>query len=81
MRTEHCLADALTKQSVRPEALIKAVETGTLPAIDTHPPFRSLLRHKAYLCEFLTNEVCCARDIVDCLNEFVWEDLCSFYAA
>ena len=28
---------------------IRAVESGTLRLVDVHPPFRTLLRHKAYL--------------------------------
>ena len=45
-----CLADCLTKTSARADALIKAVNTGVLPNLDRHPPFRQLmqLRHKAY---------------------------------
>ena len=44
-----CMSDCLTKNSARPDALIKAVRTGLLPNCDKHPPFRSLLenRHKA----------------------------------
>ena len=45
-----CLADCLTKQSAKPDALVKAVDTGVLPNVDKHPPFRELMqnRHKAY---------------------------------
>ena len=44
------LADCLTKGTVKPDALIKAVNTGVLPNVDKHPPFRELMqhRHKAY---------------------------------
>ena len=57
VRTAHCLADCLTKNSAKPEALLKAVSTGTLPTIDEHPPFRSLLKHKAYLASWLVRNV------------------------
>ena len=48
--SEDCLADCLTKASAKPQALIKAVETGVLPNVDKHPPFRELMKdkHKAY---------------------------------
>ena len=47
-----CLADCLTKASARPDALLKAVDTGSLPNVDRHPPFRGLMqnKHKAYEC-------------------------------
>ena len=48
VRTEFCLADCLTKSTAKPDNLIKAVETGMLPLIDTHPLFRSTLQHRAY---------------------------------
>ena len=48
VRTEHCLADSLTKHSVNPESLIKTVETGVLTAVDCHPLFRTTLAHKAF---------------------------------
>ena len=43
VRTEHCLADSLTKKTANPKALLEAVGTGWLKQIDAHPPFRSLL--------------------------------------
>ena len=39
VRTERCLADCLTKNSAKPEALQKAVSTGILRTIDEHPFF------------------------------------------
>ena len=33
--------------------LIKAIETGILPHVDTHPPFRDLLKHRAYVSRWL----------------------------
>ena len=48
-----CLADCLTKSSADNKPLIQSVETGTLPNVDKHPPFRELMqnKHKAYLSE------------------------------
>jgi len=47
----------LTKSSAKPEALIKAVDTGTLPHVDVHPQFRALLKHKAYFCRWLHDHI------------------------
>ena len=51
------LADVLTKNSAKPDALLKAVSTGVLVAMDTHPPFRSLLKHKAYLAAWIVKHI------------------------
>ena len=47
------MADCLTKASAKPNALIKTVETGNIPNVDKHPPFRELMKtkHKAYAVE------------------------------
>ncbi len=59
-----CMADCLTKSSAKADPLITAVETGYLPNVDKHPPFRKLMkdRHKAYmaLAEWIV------RNIPDC---------------
>ena len=47
IRTQWCLADCLTKKSASPQNLIDAVRSGNLKEVDSHPPFRSLLEHKA----------------------------------
>ena len=57
VRTEHCLSDCLTKNSAKPDALLKAVSTGTLPTVDAHPPFRSLIKHKAYLATWIVRNI------------------------
>ena len=53
IRTEFCLSDCLTKHSAKPENLIQAIETGQLPEVDKHPSFRSLIQHRAYLSEWI----------------------------
>ena len=53
-----CLVDCLTKSPTKPEALIKAVSTGILQNQDVHPPCRSLLKHKAYIAQWLRNIFC-----------------------
>ena len=52
-RTQWCLADCLTKKSADPHNLMDAVRNGILKKVDAHPPFRSLLEHKAYLRSWL----------------------------
>ena len=53
IRTQWCLAGCLTKKSANPQNLIDAVRSGILKEVDSHPPFRSLLEHKAYLRSWL----------------------------
>ena len=52
-KTEVCLSDCLTKHTAKPDVLLKAVNTGTLPGVDTHAPFRTTLKHKAFAVSFL----------------------------
>jgi len=49
--SQDCLSDCLTKQSAKSDILQKAVDTGILPNVDKHPPFREMMKdhHKAYL--------------------------------
>ena len=47
-----CLSDCLTKHSAKPENLMKAIKTGTLPAVDNHPNFSSLMQHRTYLTDW-----------------------------
>ena len=53
VRSEDCLADCLTKHSAKPDNLLQAVASGHLPNVDVHPPFRSMLKHKAYLSSWM----------------------------
>ena len=53
VKTEYCLSDCLTKQSAKPDVLIEAIETGRLPYVDSHPLYRSLMKHKAFLVAWL----------------------------
>lgn len=66
IRTQWCLADCLTKKSANPQNLIDAVRQGCLQEVEAHPPFRSLLEHKAYLGSWLPTM--CPH--VDCSHEF-----------
>ena len=53
IRTQWCLADCLTKKSANPQAFIDSVRQGVLKGVDAHPPFRTLVEHKAYLRSLL----------------------------
>ena len=53
IRKQWCLADCLTRKCANPQNLFDAVRSGTLKEVDSHPPFRSLLEHKAYLRPWL----------------------------
>ena len=71
-----CLADCLTKHSAKPDFLIKAVNTGVLPNVDKHPPFRELMkdRHKAYLAKWIVYNLPRARDVLTFFGTHVhWE--------
>jgi hypothetical protein len=52
IRTALCLSDALTKSSAKPDELVAAVSTGTLKEVDTHPNFRPLIKHRAFLMQW-----------------------------
>ena len=51
------MADPLTKSSALADELVKAVNTGILPEVDIHPPFRELLQHKAFLVEWMMDNI------------------------
>ena len=57
VRTEHCLSDCLAKHRAKPDNLLTAVETGVLPAVDTHPNFRELLNHKAFTLSWVADYI------------------------
>ena len=48
IRTQWSFADCLTKKSANPQALIVEGRQGVLKEVDAHPPFRTLVEHKAY---------------------------------
>ena len=50
VRTEFCLSYCLTKHSAKPDALIRAIETGLLRRVVTHPPFFVILCSIAHIC-------------------------------
>ena len=71
-----CLSDCLTKHSAKPDALIKAVENGTLTNIDKHPPFRTLLKHKAFfLGKWIAGNLREPMKVLTFLAEEVYEEV------
>ena len=71
-----CLSDCLTKHSAKPEALIDAVETGTLKNLDIHTPFRSMLQNKAYfLAPWIAENLEKPRQILTFLCEEIFEEV------
>ena len=60
--TQYCLADPLTKKSVSAALLISTVQTGILREVDTHPPFKSTVQHKAFITENIYSDVEATQD-------------------
>ena len=75
VKSEFCLSDALTKHSAKPDELIRAVESGRLQQVDVHPPFRSLLKHKAYLAAWIVRFVKEPLKVVSFFGEAVQEQV------
>ena len=53
IRTQWCLADCLTKSLPILRILLMLFDKVFLTEVDAHPPFKSLLEHKAYLRSWL----------------------------
>ena len=73
--SEYCLADPLTKSSAKPDQLVKTIETGTMENVDVRPPFRSLLKHKAFLGQWVAEHMHSARNALAILNEDISTDM------
>ena len=78
--SEFCLADPLTKHTAKPDELVRSIETGTLRQVDVHPPFRTLVKHKAFITEWVINNLpdpqfvltFFAEDISDCVYSLMY---------
>ena len=78
--SEFCLADPLTKHTAKPDELVRSIETGTLHQVDVHPPFRTLVKHKAFITEWVINNLpdpqfvltFFAEDISDCVYSLMY---------
>ena len=55
--SEFCFADPLTKHTAKPDELVRSIETGTLRQVDKHPPFRTLVKHKAFVTEWVIKDL------------------------
>ena len=77
--SKDCLADCLTKASADNKPLIQSVETGILPNVDKHPPFRELMagRHKAYMsiAEWIVWNIPSAGEVYTFLGEPVYRQV------
>jgi len=73
--SEYCLADPLTKSSAKPDQLVKTIESGLMEYVDVHPPFRSLLKHKAFLSHWVADNIRDSRYVTSFMNEDISEDL------
>ena len=70
------MADALTKNSAKPDQLMTAVSEGRLPNADKHPPFREMMKykHKAFsvdmmpMAEWIARELSSPQDVVTFLG-------------
>lgn len=78
VRTVDMLADCLTKASAKPDALLRAVDTGILPNVDASPSFRSLLKHKAYAVAFLSRVLDTKRYSLCDVTSFLGDDISSY---
>ena len=78
--SEFCLADPLTKHTAKPDELVRSIETGTLRQVDVRPPFRTLVKHKAFITEWVINNLpdpqfvltFFAEDISDCVYSLMY---------
>ena len=78
--SEFCLADPLAKHTAKPDELVRSIETGTLRQVDVHPPFRTLVKHKAFITEWVINNLpdpqfvltFLTEDISDCVYSLMY---------
>ena len=79
-----CLADCLTKASAKADYLVKAVNTGYLPNVDKHPPFRELMRnrHNAYLSleEWIVENIPNPNEVITFMGCYVQREIMTLLA-
>eukprot|EP00435_Cladocopium_sp_Y103_P026803 s2064_g6.t1 len=71
--SEYCLADPRTKHTAKPDQLVQSITTGRLDEVDVHPPFRSLIKHKAFLTTWIIDTLREPHNIMTCFCEDVSE--------
>ena len=67
--SEYCLADPLTTSSAKPDQLVKTIATAVMENVDVLPPFRSLVKHKAFLSQRVADHMHEARHGLAFMNE------------
>ena len=77
--SEFCLADPLAKSSAKPDQLVKTIETGVMQNVDVHPPFRALLKHKAFLSQWVADFMHDARQAITFMAEDISQDMHSIF--
>ena len=79
-----CLADCLTKASAKADYLVKAVNTGYLPNVDKHPPFRELMknRHNAYMSleEWIVENIPNPNEVITFMGCYVQREIMTLLA-
>ena len=76
--SEYCLADPLTKHTAKPHQLLLSITTGRLlDQVDAHPPFRSWLKHKAFLTTWVIENLHEPHNVLS----FLCEDIAAFVFA
>ena len=81
VRSEFCLADCLTKHSAQADTLIEAINTGYLFQVDCHPPFRTMIKSKAFLAEWLCRNLYQCHQIETFLCETVSLEISIYLSA
>ena len=73
--SEYCLADPLTKHSAKPDQLVFSIETGQIVNVDMHPPFRTLVKHKAFAASWCIANLREPQKIETFLSESLSEEI------
>ena len=73
--SEYCLADPLTKHSAKPDQLVFSIETGQIVNADMHPPFRTLIKHKAFAATWCVQNLREPQKIETFLSETISEEI------
>ena len=73
--SEYCLADPLTKHSAKPDQLVFSIETGQIVNADMHPPFRTLIKHKAFAATWCVQNLREPQKIETFLSESISEEI------
>ena len=74
--SEYCLADPLTKSTAKPYQLVSSITTGKLENVDVHPPFRSLLKHKAFLTTWVIETLQEPHNVLTFFWRYFWLCVC-----